>query len=111
MSIAADNLNEFILASFQSFIIDAASVHLAKAVFAALGDKAAAVAGILAIEFFLVFVAHRGTVDDHVGALDRLFGLEAGFHSHFDEFLPALFVDGKLRSFPAGDHNFRAIGQ
>src|SRR6266508_5826 len=102
MGIAADNLDELILVFFKGFVIDAAGIHLAKTVFASLGDKAAAIAGIFVIDFFLIFIAHGSAVDDHVGALDGLFGLVARHHAHLDNLLPALFVDGELRAVPAG---------
>ena len=109
--VAAHHLNKLVLAFDQRFVVDAAGVFFAEAVFAALGDEAAAVAGVLVVKFFLVLIAYRRAVDDHAGALDRFFGFEARLHAHVDEFLPALFVDGELRALVARDHDFGTVGE
>src|SRR5438309_7019692 len=108
--IAADDLNKLIFTPFQRPIIDAACVLLAEAVFTALGNEATAIAGIFIIELFLVFVANGRAVDDHAGALDRLFRLEAGMHAHLDEFLPTIFVNGELCALFARDRDLGPVG-
>ena len=67
----------------ERLIVDAAGVYFPEAVFAALGDEASAVAGVFVVKFFFVFIANGRAVDDHAGALDRLFGLEGWDPSPF----------------------------
>jgi hypothetical protein len=95
----------------ESFVIDAAGVHLAEAELAALRDEAAAVAGVFIVELLLVFVADRRAIDDDARALDRLFGLETGLHVHVLELAPAVLVDSQLRAFHRKRVDFGAVGQ
>src|SRR3954470_5741076 len=60
MGIAAHHLNKLILAFDQCFVVDPAGVHFAETVFTALGDKAAAVAGVLVIDLFFILVTNGG---------------------------------------------------
>jgi len=106
MSVAADDLDELILAFLESPIIDAARILFAESIFAALRNKAAAVASVLAIKLFFVFVSDRRAVDDHVGALDCLLRFKGGLHSHLDEFLPTILVNREFRSLLTGNDNF-----
>src|SRR5262245_58057611 len=110
MGIATDDLDEIVLAFDQSLIIDTASVHLAKTVFAALGDETAAVVSVFIIKFLLVFIAYRSAVNDDAGSLNGFFGFEGRLHSHVDEFLPAIFVHRKLGAFTAQHMDFRTVG-
>src|SRR5262245_35525482 len=52
VGVAADDLDELIFGLIQRFVVDAAGVFLAEAVFAALSDETAAVAGVAIINFF-----------------------------------------------------------
>lgn len=110
MGIAADDLNEIVLPFNQGFVVDAAGVHLTEAVFASLGNEAPAIAGVLVVNLFLVFVTHRSAVDNDAGPFDRFFGLEAWLHAHVDKLVPTLLVDAKLRALAAGYDDLGAIG-
>ncbi len=70
MGIAADDLNEIVLPFNQGFVVDAAGVHLTEAVFASLGNEAPAIAGVLVVNLFLVFVTHRSAVDNDAGPFE-----------------------------------------
>ena len=106
MGIAADDLDEIVLAFDQRFIIDTAGVHLAKTVFAALGDESPAVTGVFIVKFFLFSLPTGSTVDNDVGPLNGFFGFEGRFHSHVDEFLPTVFIDTELGALAAQDMTF-----
>src|SRR5690348_14976689 len=92
MRIAADDLNELILAFHQRLVVDATGVHLSETVFAALCNKTAPIASVFIVKLFLVFVPYRRAVDNHRSSLDCLLGLVSRRHPHLREFLPAVFI-------------------
>ena len=86
-------------------------IHLAEAILAALGDESTAISRVALVVLLLVLVSHRGTVNDHIGPVDRLLGLIVGLHPHFLELLPALLIDTEFGPFLAKDVDFCPVGQ
>ncbi len=76
VGVAADDLDEAVLAGDEGLVVDAAGVRLAEAELAPLGEEALGTGEAFVI-LLLVLVARRGAVDDHGGPFQGLPAVEA----------------------------------